>query len=290
MKTTASVPIGLVDCHVHLDNALLSKDVVAVLENAKNLGVSVFINSGISQVIKRENRLSEKYKEVKMAIGISHLFASEDLFSKIYGITQKDALTLIRTMVSYNNVVSIGEIGLELPCEEQIESDRLSKYGLAGLNYTLPNIEEQIRILGLQLDIAKETGLPITCHCENAHTILLDMLQEKRWKGIKGIIHGFCSDTSIAEEYVGLGFYLSLNFSILYKKNIVGLGTIKNLGLKRVVLESDAPGFPPDPENITYNRPEYLPYFATKLAEESGIELNELCRITTMNAYNLFGL
>jgi TatD DNase family protein len=55
-----------------------------------------------------------------------------------------------------------------------------------------------------------------------------------------------------------------------------------------LVLETDSPYLPPTPFRGKRNESAYINYVAEKLAEIKGVSVEELAKITTQNAENLF--
>jgi TatD DNase family protein len=60
--------------------------------------------------------------------------------------------------------------------------------------------------------------------------------------------------------------------------------------MDRIVLETDAPYLTPTPYRGQRNEPSYVALVAAKLADERGLTLDEVARITTANAKALFRL
>ena len=84
-----------------------------------------------------------------------------------------------------------------------------------------------------------------------------------------------------------MGMYLGIGGVVTFKKS--GLAeVIQEVGLGKVVLETDAPYLAPVPFRGKRNEPAYVRYVAEKLSEITGKTLEEIGRITTMNAENVF--
>jgi TatD DNase family protein len=64
--------------------------------------------------------------------------------------------------------------------------------------------------------------------------------------------------------------------------------TLKDIDLKYIVLETDAPYLTPVPFRGKRNEPAYLKYVAEKIAEVKQITLKEVIEITSDNAKNIF--
>ena len=58
--------------------------------------------------------------------------------------------------------------------------------------------------------------------------------------------------------------------------------------MKYLILETDAPYLTPSPNRGKRNESKYIVNIAEKLSEVKGISIEEIARITTENAHNLF--
>lgn len=68
-----------------------------------------------------------------------------------------------------------------------------------------------------------------------------------------------------------------------------GLDTVvKNIPLKHIVLETDAPYLAPVPYRGKPNESSYLRYVGEKVADLHSCSLEEVARITTANARDVF--
>ena len=64
---------------------------------------------------------------------------------------------------------------------------------------------------------------------------------------------------------------------------------MEQVGLDRVVLETDAPYLAPVPFRGKRNEPAYLKYVIGKLAEIKKVDREEVAMITTINSEKIFG-
>ena len=90
--------------------------------------------------------------------------------------------------------VAIGEIGL----------DRV--HG--------PDLEQQRRVLDMQLDVAAAAGLPVIFHCVRAHADLMQ-LRKQRGDSNPWIIHGFTGHAELAGQLLDMEFHLSFGEALL---------------------------------------------------------------------------
>ena len=66
--------------------------------------------------------------------------------------------------------------------------------------------------------------------------------------------------------------------------------TIAEIELQHLILETDAPFLAPTPFRGKRNESKYIVNIAEKLAEIHQIDIEDVARITTLNAKKLFGL
>jgi TatD DNase family protein len=90
-----------------------------------------------------------------------------------------------------------------------------------------------------------------------------------------------------ALDIIDAGFYLGIGGVITYKNS--GLAdVIKAVDMKHIVLETDSPYLTPVPFRGKRNESGYLKYIVEKVAEVKNITVEEISRVTTLNAEKIF--
>ena len=174
-----------------------------------------------------------------------------------------DDLATIEQELSKMKVVAIGEIGLDLYWDKT----------------TLKIQKDAFRI---QVNWAKKLKLPIVIHCRDAFDELFELLHELKDDQLFGIFHCFTGNLEQAELAISMGFSLGIGGVVTFKN--AGLDkVVKQLNLKDIVLETDAPYLAPMPYRGKPNESSYLIYIAQKIADLHEISLEEVARITTEN-------
>lgn len=126
-------------------------------------------------------------------------------------------LKTVEQMAAHDNVLAIGECGLDLLIE-------------------LP-LETQFSIFEAQVKLAEQLRKPVIIHCVRAFNELLQW--KKRAKPtIPMIIHGFNNKPEIAQQLVKHDFDFSLG-SALLKTDSNALKALKIIPLSRLFLEND---------------------------------------------------
>ena len=101
----------------------------------------------------------------------------------------KDLDTVRRAALTDRRIVAIGEIGLD---------------ALRGAPEAL-----QIEIFEKQLEIARDSRLPVIIHCVKRYNEVLDILQ-KRHFDLPVVFHGFRGKPQLADNILSRGCYISL--------------------------------------------------------------------------------
>lgn len=173
--------------------------------------------------------------------------------------------------------------------DKNIDNDKIVALGEIGLDYHYENTnkERQIDVLRRQLDIAAKHNKPIIFHCRDAIGDTYDILKKYN---LKGTMHAYSGSLDMALKFIKLGYCLGVGGVVTFKnaKNIVEV--IKNVDLKYIVLETDAPYLTPEPYRGKKNNSSYIPLIAEKVASIKGISSLDVASITSNVASELFDL
>ncbi|WP_312330302.1 TatD family hydrolase [Sphingobacterium sp.] len=181
-----------------------------------------------------------------------------------------EELEIIRKSLETYKVYAIGEIGLDLYWDKS-------------------TLEIQKKAFKTQVQWAKELNLPIDIHCREAFTELFELLEELHDDKLFGILHCFTGSLEQANRAIELGFALGIGGVVTFKK--AGLDqVVKEIDLKHIVLETDAPYLAPVPFRGKENESSYLSYIAQKVADLHQISIEKVAEITTENSKRIFGI
>ena len=173
--------------------------------------------------------------------------------------------------------------------DKNIDNDKIVALGEIGLDYHYENTdkEKQIDVLRRQLDIAVKHNKPIIFHCRDAIGDTYDILKKYN---LKGTMHAYSGSLDMALKFIKLGYCLGVGGVVTFKnaKNIIEV--IKNIDLKYIVLETDAPFLTPEPYRGKKNNSSYIPLIAEKVASIKGISSLDVASITSNVASELFDL
>lgn len=181
-----------------------------------------------------------------------------------------EELEIIRKSLETYKVYAIGEIGLDLYWDKS-------------------TLEIQKNAFRTQVQWAKELNLPIDIHCREAFTELFELLEELHDDKLFGVLHCFTGSLEQANRAIELGFALGIGGVVTFKK--AGLDqVVKEIDLKHLVLETDAPYLAPVPFRGKENESNYLTYIAQKVADLHQISIEKVAEITTENSKRIFGI
>jgi TatD DNase family protein len=187
------------------------------------------------------------------------------------GVTDEDLQTIRSLATSHDRVVAIGEIGLDF------YRDRSPR-------------DEQERVFRRSIRLARELSLPIIVHDRDAHEPLMRILIEEKAAEVGGVLHCFSGDLQMAQQCIDLGFLISIPGTVTYPQNETLHDVVRGVKIEQLLVETDAPYLTPVPHRGKRNEPAYVRLTAEKVAELKGLSLEDVGRITTLNARRLFGI
>ncbi len=258
-KDNRKVP--LIDTHCHLDMSEFDNDREDVIARAKDTGFEALITAGSDfDSAARAMELATRHDFIYAAIGV-HPHDAKDFSDEIY----LDLVSRSRN----RKVVAIGETGLDY-------------------HYDHSPRDVQREVFRKHLRLAKEAGLPVIVHSREAKEDTMAILAES---GInQGVLHCFSGDLDMAEQAMSMGLSLSLAGPVTFKKSSRLREIARIIPDDYLLIETDAPYLSPEPLRGRRNEPSYLEYTARFIADLREISLDDLARITTLNAKRLFGI
>jgi TatD DNase family protein len=253
----------LTDTHTHLyyetDPEKLSDLMQRSLDNKV---FRLFLPNVDSESIPLVFGLSELYPD--------HCFPMLGLHPCDVKANYKEELDSISKEIAQRKIYAIGEIGIDLHWDKS----------------TLSIQQEAFRI---QINWAKNLGLPIVIHCREAFDEIFEILNELKDDKLRGIFHCFSGTIEQANKVIGLGFYLGIGGVLTYKNS--GLDkVVQDVSLEHLVLETDSPYLTPVPFRGKPKESSYLVYIAQKLADLKQVSLEQIAEVTTRNSRMVFGV
>lgn len=251
--------LELIDTHCHLDFPVFDSNRQQVVDNACGLGVSQIIVPGVTA--KDWPRLLTTCKQYGQpaALGLHPCFIDQH---------RTDDLQQLEVLLTSENVVAVGEIGLD--------------FFVKGLDQ-----ERQLQFFAEQLALAKRFDLPVILHVRKAHDQVLKQLRQLKLPRA-GTVHAYSGSEQQAHQYVDLGFKLGIGGTLTYERAKKLRRLVCDLPLEAFVLETDAPDIPLSAHRDQPNQPCRVREVANVFAELRGVSLELLAQQTSENARAVF--
>ena len=256
--------IELVDTHTHLNDKKFAGQEAAVIERARENGVTRLINMG--------DTLASSEKAVTLAAAYEGVYAGVGIHpEEAFPMTSRED-DILAAWTEQPRVVAIGEIGLDYYWEKDAGKRQL---------------QQQVFIR--QLDLARQLQLPVCVHDREAHGDTLAILK-KEGRGIRGVMHCFSGSWEMAQELLKMGWYIGVDGPLTFKNAARLPEIVQKFPLEHLLVETDAPYMAPVPMRGRQNEPAYVRYVVEKVAEIKGISVDMVAKQTSRNAEELYGL
>jgi TatD DNase family protein len=254
--------VRLIDSHCHLNYEGLVERQAEVLENARQRGVSGFLNISTRQ---REWRdivaVAEREPDVWASVGVHPHEADSH--------SDLGSAALVEG-ADHPRVIAIGECGLDYFYDK---SDRAAQ-------------RERFQA---HIDAAGQTGLPLVVHTREAEDDTAEILERAvKEGGVTGVLHCFTGSAELARKALDLGFYVSLSGIVTFKNAQDLQSTAKWLPADQMLVETDSPFLAPVPHRGKKCEPAFVADTASFVAQLRGEDPDALAEATTANFFKLF--
>jgi TatD DNase family protein len=263
------LPPELIDIGANLTHDSFDEDRPAIMQRAHDAGVTRMIVTGSSNQGSLDAlKLAESEP--------GRLFATAGVHPHHAADFDADSKTLITELAARDQVVAIGECGLDY-----------------FRNFS-PR-EAQLSAFQAQLDIAADTGLPVFLHQRDAHDDFVETLEPMLPNLSRAVAHCFTGEHESLREYLAMGLWIGITGWICDERRGAHLHDIVSvIPDDRLLIETDAPyllprTIKPKPKSRR-NEPAYLPEVLRVVAEARGQSEDHVARITTDNAIRFFDL
>lgn len=253
----------LIDTHTHLYLDEFGSEKTETVARALQAGVTrmIFPNVDLSTIRPMEELHAMFPSETYMAMGLHPTEIGENWESD---------LRIIHDELDANpsDYIAVGEIGIDLYWDKTFK-------------------EEQMKAFSIQVDWAIERNLPVIIHCRDGLSETLEVLSAKKVKP-KAVFHSFGGSVEDVKAIREIGdFYFGINGIVTFKNS--GLHEVlPEIGIERIVLETDAPYLAPVPYRGKRNESAYIVKTAARVAEIMLMSVDDVSRMTSDNAMGLF--
>ena len=254
---------NLIDSHAHLTDPALFKDLDGIMQRAQKAGLFKIINVCTdTQSLKNGLSAQKKYsqKDPRLYLAAAATPHDVDAFGDSF-------FSEVKKAAMDKQLIAIGETGLDY-------------------HYKHSAVENQKKHLKKYLELAQETGLPLIFHVRDAFADFFNLVPNN----VKGVLHCFTGNLEEAEKGLAKGLFISFSGIITFPKSTELVEVVKKTPLDRILIETDAPYLAPQSKRGQKNEPAFVVETAEKIATIKGISLEEVAKITSENAEQLFKL
>ena len=250
----------LTDSHAHLHFSQFDADRDAVIERAREAGVTAILEVGVDLASsKAAVALAKQYDFISAAVGIHPHDAK---------LVNPKTLDQLRVLAHRPQVVAIGEIGLDY------YRDRSPR-------------PVQRRAFADQLALAAELELPVIIHSREAHDDVMEQL--RGWKG-RGVLHSYSAGPEHLDEVLELGFYVSISGPVTFPRADRLREAAALVPLERLLVETDSPFLTPVPRRGRRNEPALVRHVVEAVARARGAPAETVAQATADNLGRLFNI
>ena len=248
------------DTHTHIYLPEFDEDCGAVVQRAKNAGVAMMMlpNVDIETIIPLKKVLADNPDCCIAAMGLHPTSVGEDY---------KHVLDVVFNEFESENYYAVGEIGVDLYWDKTFR-------------------KEQLEVFAEQLRWAQSKKLPVIIHNREALEDSVTILKQNPVE--KFVMHSFGGSPDDVKRVREAGdAYFGIN-GVATFKNAKLEETIIEIGIDRLVVETDAPYLSPVPYRGKRNEPAYIVNTIRKISEVLSLSQNEVEEVTFRNACTLF--
>lgn len=246
----------IIDTHCHIYKSEMENAEEIIKEAAKR-DIHMIVNGTDPQSNLEVLEMSEKYGNVHAALGYLYSFADK--------LTDDD-VTLLDEQLKNENVVAVGEIGLDY-------------------YHTKDNRDRQIDLFENMLGLAEKHGLPVIVHSRKAMQDTYDILKRH---DVAGSMHCYLGSAEMAKQFIKLGFFIGIAGPITHTNNKKTRKMAKSIDVNHILVETDSPYLAPEQKRGEVNTPLNLRCITEKLAQELEMDEDKVIEITAGNAKKLF--
>jgi TatD DNase family protein len=175
--------------------------------------------------------------------------------------------------------------------EERIKGQPAARaLGEIGLDYHYDFAPRAVQqdVFRVQIEVARQRGLPIVIHTREAEEDTFGILEEQPAGDRCGVFHCFTGDRAMAKRALDAGFHLSLAGIVTFPKAHELHEVAKMVPLDRLLIETDSPFLAPVPHRGTRNEPARVVHVAEAIAALRGISPEVVAAVTRDSFERLF--
>ncbi|MDE6741592.1 MAG: TatD family hydrolase [Muribaculaceae bacterium] len=266
----------MVDTHTHLYMDSFSKEeangCAAAVDRAFYAGVELMVLPAVDRESAAEVVALHTARPTctRTAMGLHPTEVGEDWREEIDDIV---------TILTPTDPVAIGEVGIDLYWDDS-------------------NLSLQKEAFIAQILIAQEKDLPVIIHCRDGVEVCCECIEEAK-RRIEAKTAGGSMPPLVFHSFTGspddvrrireiCDPFFGINGVVTFKNSGQLPEAVKEIGIARILLETDSPYLAPGPKRGRRNESSYLTFINNKVAEILRLSPEETDRLTTRNAKHFF--
>ena len=277
----------MIDTHAHLDGEEFNDDREAVMQRARESGITKILVPAIDLTTSRQILTLCRQHQ-------GFLYPMVGLHPEEVHNDWEEQLGAIRQLLPQVPLPSTGtspSAGNDCPSSASPQEPAIIAIGEVGLDYYWSREFEREQLMAFEEQVkwSVESRLPLMIHCRKAQNEMVSLLKHYKDELPGGVFHCFTGNEHEAEELLQFPqFVLGIGGVLTFKKSHLPEVLPQVVPLERIVLETDAPYMAPVPMRGKRNESAYVRHVLQRLAEAYGVSEDHLEQVTDQNVRRIF--
>ncbi len=277
----------MIDTHAHLDGEEFNDDREAVMQRAREAGITKILVPAIDLTTSRQILTLCRQHQ-------GFLYPMVGLHPEEVHNDWEEQLGAIRQLLPQVPLPSTGtspSAGNDCPSSASPQEPAIIAIGEVGLDYYWSREFEREQLMAFEEQVkwSVESRLPLMIHCRKAQNEMVSLLKHYKDELPGGVFHCFTGNEHEAEELLQFPqFVLGIGGVLTFKKSHLPEVLPQVVPLERIVLETDAPYMAPVPMRGKRNESAYVRHVLQRLAEAYGVSEDHLEQVTDQNVRRIF--
>lgn len=277
----------MIDTHAHLDGVEFNDDREAVMQRAREAGITKILVPAIDLTTSRQILTLCRQHQ-------GFLYPMVGLHPEEVHNDWEEQLGAIRQLLPQVPLPSTGTFpsaGNDCPSSASPQEPAIIAIGEVGLDYYWSREFEREQLMAFEEQVkwSVESRLPLMIHCRKAQNEMVSLLKHYKDELPGGVFHCFTGNEHEAEELLQFPqFVLGIGGVLTFKKSHLPEVLPQVVPLERIVLETDAPYMAPVPMRGKRNESAYVRHVLQRLAEAYDVSEDHLEQVTDQNVRRIF--
>ena len=277
----------MIDTHAHLDGVEFNDDREAVMQRAREAGITKILVPAIDLTTSRQILTLCRQHQ-------GFLYPMVGLHPEEVHNDWEEQLAAIRQLLPQVPLPSTGtspSAGNDCPSSASPQQPAIIAIGEVGLDYYWSREFEREQLMAFEEQVkwSVESRLPLMIHCRKEQNEMVSLLKHYKDELPGGVFHCFTGNEHEAEELLQFPqFVLGIGGVLTFKKSHLPEVLPQVVPLERIVLETDAPYMAPVPMRGKRNESAYVRHVLQRLAEAYDVSEDHLEQVTDQNVRRIF--